>query len=224
MADPPTVTEALLAVMADVGAIRKGERNKDQGFNFRGIDTVTNACQPAFIKHGVHVRPIAEEIQFESYTTKHGTHMRNCVVKMRYVFTGPAGDQVEACTYGEAADAGDKSVSKAQSVAERVALLQALMIPTDDPEPDASAHQRASSGPAPAAAPAPGAGPTYPQGSPKAQYAQAMQRLSTEQRLAVKAELVHRRLPQLVTEMDDDQAEMATRVLHGMFAEEATTT
>jgi hypothetical protein len=38
---------------------------------------------------------------------------------------------------GEAADAGDKATSKAHSVAYRTCLLQALSIPTHEPDPDA---------------------------------------------------------------------------------------
>jgi hypothetical protein len=40
------------------------------------------------------------------------------------------------CVDPSTADSGDKSATKSQSVAERVALLQALCIPTDAPDPD----------------------------------------------------------------------------------------
>lgn len=141
--DQPSVQEALAAVMADVQAVRKSERNKSQGFNFRGIDTVVNAVGPALRTHGVVVVPNVEDIQFHDYQTSKGTSMRNCVVRTRFRFWGPGGDYVDAVTYGEASDSGDKSVSKAQSVAFRIALLQALAIPTDEPDPDEESHERA---------------------------------------------------------------------------------
>jgi hypothetical protein len=45
---------------------------------------------------------------------------------------------------GEAADAGDKSMSKAQSVAYRTFLLEALNVPTGQPDPDSESHERAA--------------------------------------------------------------------------------
>jgi hypothetical protein len=139
-----TVVQAWSAVMEDVREIGKGERNKQQGFNFRGIDTVMNAVGPVLRKHGVVVTPYPEHITTSSYETSKGTTMFSAIVKMRYTVRGPAGDSFDGGAFGEAADAGDKAVSKAQSVAYRVFLLQGLTIPTDDPEPDAESHQRAS--------------------------------------------------------------------------------
>jgi hypothetical protein len=53
----PTVFQAIAAVMHDVGAVKKGDRNTQANFNFRGIDAVTNAVYPALVKHGVIVAP-----------------------------------------------------------------------------------------------------------------------------------------------------------------------
>jgi len=143
MSDKPTVIEALSAVMADVQAVRKGDRNQQQGFNFRGIDAVMNAVGPALRAHGVVVVPLAEDLTSETYSTSKGTQMRNVTLRIRWRFYGPAGDHIEAVSVGEAADSGDKAVSKAHSVAYRTVLLQALCIPTDEPDPDASSHERA---------------------------------------------------------------------------------
>lgn len=40
MAEKPTVVEALARVMEDVRAVRKGDRNSQQNYAFRGIDAV----------------------------------------------------------------------------------------------------------------------------------------------------------------------------------------
>jgi len=64
------------------------------------------------------------------------------VVHVEWEVTGPQGDSFVGESMGEAADAGDKSLSKAQSVAYRMYLLQALAIPTGDRDPDADAHER----------------------------------------------------------------------------------
>jgi hypothetical protein len=222
MADPlPTVEQAWSAVMADVQSVGKKERNEQQRFLFRGIDTVMNAVGPVLREHRVIVYPTAEDIRVSEYVTKSGTHMFSAIVKMAYTVRGPAGDSFTGGAYGEASDAGDKAVSKAQSVAYRVFLLQGLTIPTDEPEPDVSAHQRGSrSAPAPDGSPPPDAGAgavSYPEGSAKFEYANRMRELSSEQRLLVKAELVKRKLPSLITDMDDDQATLALDVLQLTF-------
>jgi hypothetical protein len=122
----PTVVELLSRVMEDVQAVRKGDRNQQQGFNFRGIDAVVNAVGPALRKHGVVAVPVAVSSHFESYQSRQGAQMRNTVLTVTWRFHGPAGDHVDAQTMGEASDAGDKSVTKAHSVAYRTLLLQAL--------------------------------------------------------------------------------------------------
>lgn len=140
-----TVHQALAAVMGAVQAVKKRDRNNQQNYSFRGVDAVVNAVGPALRSHGVIVVPIAEEIATDHhYTTKNGANMRNVTLRIRWRIHGPAGDHIEAVTYGEAADSGDKAVSKAHSVALRTVLLQALCIPTDDPEPDAQAYERAT--------------------------------------------------------------------------------
>jgi hypothetical protein len=144
MTDVPSVVEALSAVMQDVQAVRKGDRNTTQNFNFRGIDSVINAVGPALRAHGVVAVPVAVSSHFEQYETRSGTSMRNTVLTITWRFYGPGGDYIDAQTMGEASDAGDKSVPKAHSVAYRTLLLQALCIPTDEPDPDASSHERGS--------------------------------------------------------------------------------
>jgi hypothetical protein len=66
----------------------------------------------------------------------------HCVVEYR--FTGPLGDSVEVTVAAESFDAGDKATAKAMSVALRTALLQTLLLPTDDPDPDATTYERAT--------------------------------------------------------------------------------
>ncbi|STD70276.1 ERF family protein [Corynebacterium renale] len=60
------------------------------------------------------------------------------LLKLELNFTGPCGDQMKhpIVVFGEATDYQDKAVAKAHSVAYRTALLQALCLPTDEPDPD----------------------------------------------------------------------------------------
>lgn len=142
-----TVYEAFSTVMGQVQGIRKGDRNSQQGFNFRGIDAVLNAVGPALREHGVVIVPQARNIEAERYQTAKGGQMKNVTVEMQYTVYGPEGDSFDGSAFGEAADAGDKAVSKAQSVAYRTFLLQSLTVPTDEPDPDASSHERSSEPP-----------------------------------------------------------------------------
>jgi hypothetical protein len=137
-----TVVEAMLDVMGDVQAIEKKDRNQEQGFWFRGIDAVMNDIGPVLRKHRVLLLPEALWLRTERYRTTRGTGMKCAEVHMRFTAYGPAGDEKTGSTFGEAADSGDKAVSKAQSVALRVFLLQGLSIPTRQPDPDASSHER----------------------------------------------------------------------------------
>jgi len=141
------IHERLLAVMNDVQAVGKNDRNTSQNFNFRGIDAVINAVGPAFRKHGVFVVP---EVQSSVYTQvevgKNRTPMGHCRLDVAFALVAQDGSQVEAVVPAEAMDSGDKATAKAMSVALRTALLQVLALPTDEPDPDAISYERAPSG------------------------------------------------------------------------------
>lgn len=137
------VVEALAKVMTLVQVVGKDDRNKDQGFRYRGVDAVVNAVGPVFRECGVLCIPVAATYEDERYETKKGAQMRNVTMTVTFRFIGPDGSSLEAQTIGEAADAGDKAVSKAHSVAYRTALLQTLCIPTGEDDPDSQSHERA---------------------------------------------------------------------------------
>lgn len=153
--DRPTIAESLARVMASIGAVAKGDRNQAQGFSFRGVDSVINAVGPALREHGVVMMPHAGEPVMSSYESKKGAQMTHVVLPVTFTFHGPAGDSLDCRVVGEAADSGDKVMSKAHAVAWRVAMLQVFAIPTDEPDPDAAAHERAP------------AGQSQPQGEPQ---------------------------------------------------------
>lgn len=139
-----TVQEAWAGVMDDVRSLAKGDRNNQQNFSFRGVDAVMNAVGPALRKHGVSVVPTGvTNVSASSYTTKSGTVMRDVFLVVSYAITGPEGDVIPGAAAGEASDAGDKATPKAMSVAYRTFLLQALTLPTDEPDPDSQVYDRA---------------------------------------------------------------------------------
>lgn len=139
--DQRTIIERLTAVMDQVGAVAKGERNTQQNFNYRGIDAVVNAVSPAFREHGVVVVPVVQEYSRDQVTTSKGGLMNYVTVKVTYRFYGPDALYIEATTLGAAFDSGDKAEPKAMSVALRVALLQVLCLPTDERDVDADSHE-----------------------------------------------------------------------------------
>lgn len=143
MTDKPSIHEALSQVMADVRAVRKDSRNSDQGYVFRGIDAVVNAVGPSLRTHGVIAVPMLEHASYRDVQTSRGKPSREVTVQVRYRFYGPAGDYLDTVVPGEAMDFGDKGTAKAMSVAMRIALLQALALPTDEADPDSQTYERA---------------------------------------------------------------------------------
>jgi hypothetical protein len=136
------VVQAITEVMRDVGHVAKSDRNENQRFMFRGIDSVMNAVGPALREHGVVVVPHVETVSYEVVQTTTGKPSTRCAVVVSYIFHGPDGDHITTKVAGEAWDSGDKSTPKAMSVAYRTALLQALTLPTDEKEPDAVVYER----------------------------------------------------------------------------------
>lgn len=135
-------------VMADVGGVAKKDKNTAQNFSFRGIDAVVNAVAPVLQKHGVVVSPTVLDFRYDTVEVgRNRTQMGHVIATVMYAFHGPAGDVLEATVIGEAMDSGDKAVPKAMSVAFRTALLQALALPTDEPDPDASSYERSEAKP-----------------------------------------------------------------------------
>src|SRR6185369_11555798 len=111
------------------------------------------AVAPALREYGVIVTPHETKVTYEPLVTTRGANMMCSRVLVTYRFTGPGGDFMEAQVAGEAFDAGDKGTAKAMSVAFRTALLQALALPTDDTDPDATSYERSAAPSSVAAAP-----------------------------------------------------------------------
>lgn len=146
MTEKPTVVEALASVMEEVRGVGKDGFHDAPGakFKFRGIDAVVNAVGPALRKHRVVVVPQLVSIDHRDVLTSGGKNARETCVVVKYVWTGPDNSTLETVVPGEAMDSGDKGTAKAMSVAFRIALLQALCLPTDDTDPDATSYERAA--------------------------------------------------------------------------------
>lgn len=192
----PTVVEAWLAVMADVQAVGKTGRNTQQNYSFRGIDAVVNAAGPATREHGVIVMPTVQEANYRDVEVgKNRTLMREVTVKVRYTIFGPRGDVLTipndpnfGTVYGESMDSGDKGTAKAMSVAYRIFLLQALMIPTDEPDPDTTSVERS-------ARQAPGLEGATP--DQVAEFHELVHQLGPDQRSSLKAWFAKNKVPKI---------------------------
>jgi len=130
------IHEKMIAIMKDISAIGKDEKNKMQGFNFRGIDTIYNELHNLFKKHEVFCLPeVLDDKSEERKTAKGGTLIYR-ILKIKFHFVSIDGSSVESVVIGEGMDSGDKASNKAMSIGHKYALLQAFLIPTDDKEKD----------------------------------------------------------------------------------------
>jgi hypothetical protein len=123
-----SVHERMIAIIGDLPAIGKNQKNQQQGFMFRGHDDILNALNPLLAQHGVVVVPDVLERQIAQRTTAKGGVMYEVNLHVRYRFYGPAGDSIEASTWGEGTDSGDKATNKAMTMAFKNVLSQAFAI------------------------------------------------------------------------------------------------
>jgi len=130
------IHEKMIAIMKDISAIGRNERNKMQGFNFRGIDTVYNELHNLFKTHEVFCLTEVLEEKTEERTTKSGGNLIYRILKIKFSFVALDGSKCESIVIGEGMDSGDKASNKAMSIGHKYALLQAFLIPTDDKEKD----------------------------------------------------------------------------------------
>jgi hypothetical protein len=145
-----TTYRLLLEAKRRVGAIGKGgqfiDRQGKKVYDFRGIDDVVNTVSPIFADLGIlGPLPVGTAAETRDITTTGGSKMREVTVGVTYRFHGPI-DHLDVNVPGEAMDSGDKATPKAMSVALRIALLQALLIPTKElaPDPDSQNYVRAN--------------------------------------------------------------------------------
>lgn len=146
MAETPKIYETVINVMEEIGAIGKGKRSQ-QGFNYRGIDDVMNALNPAFIKHKLFVVPEILDQSREDRMTAKGSGLIYSVCRIKYTFYAADGSHVEVVMVGEAMDSGDKATNKAMAIAFKYACFQLFCIPTEEMvDPDSEGYNVAPGG------------------------------------------------------------------------------
>lgn len=142
-------------VMGDIRHISKTEEYNAAGtrYNFRGVDRTVNAFAPVLRRHGVLVLPVQVDASYRDFKNNNNKIQRECTATVTWMIIGPAGDTFPSTlqSAGEALDSADKGTAKAQSVALRVLLLTAAMVPTGDPDPDSQYIERGEATVRPAA-------------------------------------------------------------------------
>ena len=135
------IYKAITDIMNEIGVVGKTSKNAQQGFMYRGIDSVMNAINPALVKNKVFIVPeVLEQIREERQTSRGGTLLYS-ICKMKYTFYADDGSNISAVVVGEGMDSGDKATNKAMSIAFKYACFQVFCIPTEEMiDPDAEVH------------------------------------------------------------------------------------
>ena len=125
------------AVMKDLGAITKDQKNVAQGFKFRGIDQFVNTLYPALCRHGVFMAPrcTGQSTDIREVVRSNGKPGvdKHVSIQMEYDFFAEDGSKVTVGPLpAEGVDSGDKATNKALSAALKYALIQTFSIPTED--------------------------------------------------------------------------------------------
>jgi hypothetical protein len=138
--DVRTVTERVHAVLAEMPPIGKDSRAPDSmgAYQFRGIEAITAELQPLLARHGLVMVPSVLDLRTEVRTTGNSKNQYVATVLLRVTFTGLDGDELIAEMWGQGADQGDKSISKAVTSAFKSLLGVQFCI--SDRETDTEAH------------------------------------------------------------------------------------
>jgi len=131
---------AIVQAMKDIAetGIAKAQKNKQQGYNYRGIEDAMNEMSPILTRNGITITPSYSELNIAVLETASGGRNRFATVKGSFKFEVEDGSFIVAEAYGEGMDVSDKATTKAQSVAFRTVLFQQFVVPfmAIDPEDD----------------------------------------------------------------------------------------
>lgn len=136
--DTKHVAAKMLAVMGDVGYVKKDGKNTFQNYSYVSeADTIATVRQ-AMCKHGLVATPVVtSHSTIEAGATKSGAKQWFTTILVEYTFTDPdSGESLLVTTIGQGMDTGDKGCYKAMAGANKYALLKAFQIATGDDDPE----------------------------------------------------------------------------------------
>jgi hypothetical protein len=133
----PSIHEAIAAVMDDIGVVPKARHDGGVAYAFQGIAAILARAHPSFVKHHVMLTP-HEIVHYDQKdrTTRNGGSQVQADLLIRWRLYGPAGDFIEAMTWGHAFDTSDKAFNKAMTAAQKYALKLMLSIPDQEDDQD----------------------------------------------------------------------------------------
>lgn len=118
----------------------KNQTNSHQGFKFRGIDDLYGILQPALSAGNITLSPSLLDVERKEYTNANGKLQFYSVVKVIYHLESLVDGSERTYIYGgEAADTGDKSLSKALTMAFKSFCFHIFQIPLNGND-DADKH------------------------------------------------------------------------------------
>ncbi len=130
------VYKSLIAVMKACGPIAKAQKNRDQGYSFRGIDDVFNSLHGIVADAGLVMFPHVVHSTTEDIFIKTRNGDRAAIrssVWVKYRFIADDGSfAIAGPVLGQSIDYSDKAAGQAQSFAVKSALLAAFLIPVSD--------------------------------------------------------------------------------------------
>lgn len=125
-------------ILAGIGSVGKDSRNVQQGFSFRGIDSMINAVHSVLKINEVFVTTdiLEKKSEVREVTRSNGKVGIDKVVELtvKYTFWAEDGSNVSSVIASEGLDSGDKATNKALSAALKYALIQTFQVPTEDME------------------------------------------------------------------------------------------
>jgi hypothetical protein len=138
---PKLIYKQIPAILAEVGHIGKDKQNKQQGYQYRGIDQLFSAIHPLFAAHKVFPTAEVMERHVIERESRGGGALFYTTLRIKYTLWAEDGSSVTTEAVGEAMDSGDKSSNKAMSAAYKYALFQLFCIPTEAVDSETETHE-----------------------------------------------------------------------------------
>ena len=141
--DLPLVYGAIHKVMSLVGFALKTGKNTHHKYNFASEADLIQAVRPAMVECGLIMLPSRKEI----VEIDHGVKYTNCVLRAQYVLISVEdGSSVTVEAVASAMDSQDKYMSKAETQAEKYAIVQTFLLPRLMNDPDRSSSTNTNKG------------------------------------------------------------------------------
>lgn len=137
-----TLFAKLAAVMGRVRTIAKNGRNEYDLYDYMTADDIATRIGSLLAEQKVAFLPSLVSVETTEFTTAKGAVNLRTVITMQMVFAdGDSGATWTSVWQGEAADRGDKSVSKAATSAVKYFLIKTFLLAGGEDDADAESHE-----------------------------------------------------------------------------------